>query len=158
MLLSYFWSQRLLPLGVIHFQWHWWITFQHHSVWGAEGIVSTSSCRAWIGLIYVPGKLWRTRFSFCANRWELLPIYCAGKSRSRSLMNDDSSLHGRRSSNTVCFMGMWDSKAVISSNYLFSLAVHLKANAWETKDRESQEMLLDFSCTKLLGTLIWLLL
>lgn len=68
-------------------------------------------------------------------------------------MNDDSSLHGRRSSNSVYFMEMWDSKAVISPNYLFSLAVHLKANAWETKDRESQEMLLDFSCTNLLGTL-----
>ena len=113
----------LLMRGVARSQWCCWSTSQHPSAGSPEGQVPTCNCRTWKGFVHVPGKLWRIRTSFWAKRWELLPIYCAGKSRSWSLVANESSLDGKRSSDTrpVCFTGTGDSKAVLSSNDFFLL-------------------------------------
>lgn len=118
-----------LLLDVVHSQWCWWSTSQHHSVRGSGGQVPTSNGRAWIGLMYVPGQLWRIRISFCANRWELLPIYCRGEFRSRSLIAlYESSLDGKRNSNSrTGSHGMGDSKGVFLPMTFLLLDVHFKS-------------------------------
>ena len=100
-----------LLLDIVHSQWCWWSIFQHPSLRGPEGQVPTSIGRAWISIMYVLGQLWGIRISFCANRWELFPIYCSGEFRSRSVMVDKSSLDNTgNSSSRTGFDRMWDSE------------------------------------------------